>query len=335
MTSAEQHEEIRIESVCVVGTGAVGGLVGGRLAEAGAEVTFVDRGEQLRALRTDGLELIRPDGSSDRIRPSGTTGDTREAGVHDLVVLAVKAYDLPGAARSLPPVLGPDTVVLPLQNGIPWWYFHEHPGDLGGRRLDSLDPDGIVEEHLDAGRVLGCVPYVAAEVVEPGVVRHREGDSLPVGEPDGTQSARAAAVSDLLEAAGFRSRILDDVRSEIWLKAWGSLSFNPVSALTGATLEEICGHPETRELVRAMMEEARPVAEDLGATFRRSVEYRIAGAEAVGAHRTSMLQDLEAGRRLELEGLVGSVLELADLTGNPAPRIEAVYATTKLLADRR
>lgn len=325
----------RIDSVCVVGVGAVGGLVGCRLVGAGVDVTLVDRDEQLEALRAGGLGLVHPDGSRTRVHPSGTTGDTREAGVHDLVVLAVKAYDLPEAARSLPPLLGPDTVVLPLQNGIPWWYFHGHPGDHGGRTLESLDPEGVVEEHLDAGRVVGCVPYVAAEVVEPGVVRHREGDSLPVGEPDGVRSSRATAVAELLERAGFRSRVLEDVRSEIWLKAWGSLAFNPVSALTGATLEEICRHPGTRALVRDMMEEARPIAEDLGATFRRTVERRIAGAEAVGAHRTSMLQDLEAGRRLEIDALVGSVLELARLTGNPAPRIEAVHAMTELLASRR
>lgn len=325
----------RIDSVCVVGAGAVGGLVGARLTEAAVDVTLVDRGERLEALRADGLGLIHPDGTRARVRPSSATDDTREAGAHELVVLSVKAYDLPEAARSLPPLLGPDTVVLPLQNGIPWWYFHGHPGGHGGRTIESLDPDGVVEAHVDAGRVVGCVPYVSAEVVEPGVVRHREGDSLPVGEPDGSRSGRVLAVAELLESAGFRSRVLDDVRSEIWLKAWGSLSFNPVSALTGATLGEICRHPESRALVRDMMEEARPVAEDLGATFRRSIERRIAGAEAAGAHRTSMLQDLEAGRRLEIDALVGSVLELARLTGNPTPRIEAVHAATKLLASLR
>ncbi|MFW6193005.1 MAG: ketopantoate reductase family protein [Gemmatimonadota bacterium] len=324
-----------IDSVCVVGAGAVGGLVGGRLIDAGVDVTLVDRGEQLEALRQGGLTLIGADGSRTRFPDVDATGDTGEAGVHDLVVLSVKAYDLPGAARSLPPLLGPDTVVLPLQNGIPWWYFHAHPEGYEDRDLEALDPDGVIRDHVPGGRVVGCVAYVAASVVEPGVVHHREGGSLPVGDPDGSRSARAAAVSELLGAAGFRSRVLEDIRSEIWLKAWGSLAFNPLSALTGATLEEICRHPQTRTLVRDMMEEARPVAEDLGASFRRSVDRRIDGAESVGAHRTSMLQDLEAGRRLEVEALVGSVLELARLTGRPAPRIEAVYAATKLLDDRR
>lgn len=324
-----------LESVCVLGAGAVGGLLGGRLAEAGVEVSLIEQGERLEALRSDGLALIRRDGTPTEIRPERVVGDAREAGVHDLVILAVKAYDLPRVARGLNALVGPDTTVLPVQNGIPWWYFHELPGAFEDRSLEALDPDGVLAEHVDADRIVGCVPYVAAEVVEPGVVRHREGDALPVGEPDGTRSDRAAAVSSLLEAAGFRSRILDDIRSEIWLKAWGSLAFNPVSALTGATLEEICRHPETRALVREMMEEARPIAQDLGAGFRRSIDRRIAGAEAVGSHPTSMLQDLRAGRDLEIEALVGSVLELGRLTGNPTPRIEGVYALTKLLAARR
>lgn len=325
----------RIQRVCVLGTGAVGGLVGARLADTGVDVTLVDRGEQLEALRENGLTLLRPDGDPLRVGPERVAADTREAGEHDLVVLAVKAYDLPDAARTLDPLVGPGTVVLPLQNGIPWWYFHALSGPDRGRRLETLDPDGVLRDRVDVGRVVGCVPYVAGKVVEPGVVRHSEGNALPVGEPDGSVSGRVEDVSELLEAGGFRSRVLEDVRSEIWLKAWGSMSFNPVSALTGATLDEICRHPDTRALVRGIMEEARPIAEDLGATFRRSIERRIAGAEAVGAHKTSMLQDLEAGRRLELDALVGSVLELGRLTGHATPRIEAVYALTKLVAASR
>jgi len=323
------------ERVCVVGAGAVGGLLGGRLARAGAAVTLVDRGRQLEALRASGLTLIGLDGRRETIAPIRVTGDASRAGKQDLVILAVKAYDLPAAAVSVPPLLGPETVVLPVQNGIPWWYFHAFGGEHDGRRLDSVDPDGIVAEHVDPERILGCVAYVASAVVEPGVVRHREGRAFPVGEPGGTLSRRARRVSELLERAGLRSRVLEDVRSEIWLKAWGSLSLNPISALTGATLAGICRDHEARELARAMMEESREVAGSLGASFRRSIERRLEGAEAVGEHRTSMLQDLEAGRRLEVDALVGSVIELARLTGHPVPRIEAVYALVRLRAASR
>lgn len=309
--------------------------MGGRLAQACAEVTLVDRGAHLEALRTSGLTIVHPDGGRETIERVRVTDDTAQAGEQDVVVLGVKTYDLEEAAAEVPPLLGPETVVLPVQNGIPWWYFHGFGPPLEGRRLQSLDPRGTLEARVDPERVLGCVPYVASERVEPGVVRHREGGYFPVGEPDGSTTGRVRAVADLLEKGGLRSRVLDDVRSEIWLKALGSLSLNPVSALTGATLEEICRDPDTRALVRGMMEEARDVAEALGASLRRSVERRIEGAEAVGDHRTSMLQDLKAGRELELAGLVGSVLELAELTGTPAPRIEAVFAATKLLAETR
>ncbi len=335
MSRAGNDEHPIPGSVCVVGAGAVGGLVGGCAARAGADVTLVDRGERLEALREDGLTLISPDGGRAEVTGVRVARDTSEVGSCDLIVLAVKTYDLPDAARSIPPLIGPETVVLALQNGIPWWYFHEQGGRFEGRRLRSLDPEGVIGEHLDPDRVLGCVAYVAAEVSEPGVVRHREGKWFPLGEPDGTVSGRARAVAAFLERAGFRSKVLEDIRSEIWLKAWGSLSFNPISALTGATLAEIGRHPDTRDVVRGMMEEAKEVCGELGISVRRSIEDRIAGAEAVGDHETSMLQDLRAGRELEIEGLVGSVLELAALTDTPAPRIRAVYALTKLLERQR
>lgn len=335
MSHAGSEERPVPDRVCVVGAGAVGGLVGGRAARAGADVTLVDRGEHLEALRQEGLTLISPDGVRETVSGIRVSGDTSEVGPRDLVVLAVKTYDLSDAARSIPPLIGPETVVLPLQNGIPWWYFHEHGGAFDGRRLRSLDPEGVIGEHLDPDRVLGCVAYVAAEVVEPGVIRHREGKWFPLGEPDGSLSGRARAAAAFFERAGFRSKVLEDVRSEIWLKAWGSLAFNPISALTGATLAEICRDPDTRAVARAVMEEAEEVCGKLGVSVRRSIEDRIAGAEAVGDHETSMLQDLRAGRELEIEGLVGSVLELAELTETPAPRIRTVYALTKLLERHR
>lgn len=321
--------------ICVVGAGAVGGLIGARLARTPARVTLVDRGPRLEALESSGLTVVDPDGARATVEDVRVTGDTADAGRQDLVVLAVKTYDLSEAARKMPPLLGPETLVLPVQNGIPWWYFHGIGGPHEGRRLESVDPEGVIAANIDPERVVGCVPYMAADVPQPGVVRHREGGYLPVGEPGDSRSRRAEALAELLEDAGFRSRVLEDVRSEIWLKAWGSLSFNPVSALTGATLAGICRDPGARGLVRAMMEEARAVGEALGVSFRRSIDRRIAGAEAVGEHETSMLQDLERGRPLELDALVGSVVELADLTGHPVPRIEAVYVLAQLRAETR
>jgi len=321
--------------VCVVGAGAVGGLVGARMAMSGVDVTLLDRGPHLAAMQDAGGPLVVDrDGARERVEDLRVTGDPGSAGRHDVVFLAVKTYDLPEAAESVPPVMGDDAVVVPLQNGIPWWYFYRSPGPYEGRRLESLDPDGRIAEHIDASRVLGCVPYVASELPEPGVIRHHEGKWFPVGEPDGRESERGAHVRDLFERGGFGSRVLPDIRSEIWLKAWGSLAFNPISVLTRATLGEICRDPGTRGVARGMMEEAQAVAEALGASFRRSIDRRIEGAEAVGDHKTSMLQDLEAGHRLELEGLVGSVLELARLTGQPAPRIRTVYALVDLLISK-
>ena len=321
--------------VCVLGSGALGGLLGAHMIRAGASVTLVDQGAHLEALASRGLTLIDPDGERQTLRPHHVSGDPREAGTHDIVVLGVKAYDLPSITPCVSELLAPGGVVLPVQNGIPWWYFAAFGDPYEGRPLESLDPGGILAEHIDPDRVIGCVSYVASEVVEPGVVQHREGQWFPVGEPDGSQSPRVARVARLVEDSGLRSKVLEDIRSEIWLKAWGNLSFNPISALTGATLAAICRDPGTRSLARGMMEEAREVAEALGASFRRSIDRRIAGAEAVGEHKTSMLQDLEKGRRLELEALVGSVLELADLTGKPVPRIRAVHALVELLASNR
>jgi len=228
-------------------------------------------------------------------------------------------------------LMGPDTMIVPVQNGIPWWYFHKHGGEFDGHRLDTLDPTGLLTKHIDADRIIGCVVYPAAAVIEPGVIKHVEGDRFPIGELDGSTSARVEKLFELFTQSGFRSRILDDIRSEIWLKAWGNLSFNPISALTHATLESICQFPETRKLAENMMMEAQNIAEALNITFRHTIEKRIAGAEGVGAHKTSMLQDVEAGRSLETEALIGAILELGQLNKIPAPSIEAVYALVKLL----
>src|SRR5262249_22130017 len=245
--------------------------------------------------------------------------------------LAMKAHQLAAVADSVPLLCGPATVIVPMQNGIPYWYFHKLAGPLQGRALASVDPDGRIGRSIGAERVLGCVVYPASEFVAPGVVRPIEGDRFPLGELDGSISERAQRVSDAFVRAGFKAPLLPDIRAEIWLKLWGNLVFNPVSALTRATLEDICRFAPTRDLAAPMMSEAQQVAAKLGITFRVSIERRIAGAEKVGAHKTSMLQDVEAGREPEIEALVGSVVELARLTDTPTPCIDAVYALTRLL----
>jgi ketopantoate reductase len=317
--------------ICVVGSGAIGGLMGAKLALAGNQVSIIDQGAQLAAIRDQGLKLIWEDGSEQVAQPALATDQVADVGPQDLVILALKAHYLELVARQIPSLLGPETMIVTVQNGIPWWYFHNHGGPFDGHRLNTLDPSGILGRDIDGDRIVGCVVYPAAAVEAPGVVRHVEGDRFPVGELDGTTTKRVQALHDLLVDAGFRSRILDDIRGEIWLKAWGNLSFNPISALTHATLAGICQFPETRQLAADMMAEAETVAGKLGITFRHTIEKRIAGAESVGAHKTSMLQDVELGRSLEVEALVGAVLELAELTETPAPSIAAVYACVKLL----
>ena len=317
--------------ICVVGAGAIGGLMAAKFALAGNEVTVVDQGEHLAAIQNKGLKLIWEDGSEHLVDSLTATDSVVTAGVHDLVVLALKAHYLEAVAPDVAALLGPETAILTVQNGIPWWYFQRHGGPFDGLRLNTLDPTGTLGKYIPGDRIVGCVVYPAAEVSDLGVIRHVEGDRFPIGELDGSESARVQRLHDLFVESGFRSRVLDDIRSEIWLKAWGNLTFNPISALTHATLEGICKFPDTRRLAATMMAEAQAIAEALGVTFRHTIEKRIAGAESVGAHKTSMLQDVEAGRSLEVEALMGAVLELGKLTETPAPSIEAVYACIKLL----
>ncbi len=315
---------------CIVGAGSVGCLVGARLARAGVEVTLVARGQNLRVLQAQGLTLVESDGSA-AVHRLHAVGSLAEAGRHDLVVLSTKAHQVAALADGIAGLLDGDAVIVTMQNGIPWWYFLGRPGPFQGRTVESVDPGGYVAARIPADRVLGCVVYPACELPQPGVVRHVEGDRFPVGELDGSLSPRAQRVSLLFESAGLRSPILSDVRSEIWLKLWGNLSFNPVSALTRATLGQICTQPRSRALVAGMMAEAQAVAEALGVSFRVTIERRIEGAARVGNHRTSMLQDVEAGRATELDALLGSVIELARLVGVPVPALEAVYACTWML----
>jgi 2-dehydropantoate 2-reductase len=318
--------------IAIVGCGAIGGYVGARLALAGEEVTFIVRGANLEAVRGRGVRLILGDGSEQAASNVMATQDCAAAGAQELVILAVKAHQLEAVASDVPHLFGPDTVVVTMQNGIPYWYFHQHGGELAGSVVRSVDPSGVIARMIPAERVVGCVVYPAAELIAPGVVKHIEGDRFPVGELDGTSSERVRRVSQCFAHGGFKAPVLEDIRAEIWLKLWGNLTFNPISALTRSTLADICQFPATRALAAAMMTEAQAIAHKLGIVFRVSLEKRIAGAERVGRHKTSMLQDVEAGRPPELEALVGSVVELGRLTRTPTPHIDTVYGLTQLLA---
>ncbi|MCY4101706.1 MAG: 2-dehydropantoate 2-reductase [bacterium] len=320
--------------VCVVGAGAIGGLMAVRMAAAGQAVSVVARGDHLAAIRRHGLRLLEADGREVVTPDIVASDDFAALGPHDVVVLALKAHQIAAVADDLGHLYGPDTVVVPVQNGIGWWYFERHGGPHDGRRLRTLDPDGALAAAVLAERIVGCVAYPAAEKVRPGVIRHVEGDRFPVGELDGSRSGRAAAVASAFGEAGFTSRVLADIRSHLWVKAWGNLAFNPISALTGATLAQICRNEATRVLAAAMMNEAAEIARRLGVRIRITVEQRIAGAEKVGEHKTSMLQDAEAGRPLEVDPLVGVFVELGELTGVPTPAISSVYALVTLLNRR-
>ncbi|MFI4890105.1 MAG: 2-dehydropantoate 2-reductase [Steroidobacterales bacterium] len=318
--------------IAIVGVGAIGGYVGHRLAHAGEDVTFIARGRNLEVLQTQGIRLLLPDGTEEAVPKLRATADYAAAGPQDLVILAMKAHQVEAVAADVPKLFGPQTVVVPMQNGIPYWYFHRHPGPLAGTRVRSADPHGLIGQHIPGERVIGCVVYPATELIQPGVVKHVEGNRFPVGEPDGTESERVRQVSACFVRGGLQSPVLKDIRAEIWLKLWGNMTFNPISALTRGTLAGICQYPLTRELAVLMMTEAQTIAGKLGITFRVPIEKRIAGAERVGHHKTSMLQDVEAGRELEIDALLGSVVELARLTETPTPHLDTVYALTKLLA---
>lgn len=312
----------------------MGTLLGARLCSANI-VSVVEKGTRYENIRQQGFRLIQTDGTTLRRRPDKVSSDCAGMGPQDFVFLAVKAYDLIEATENIAILLDDNTAIVTIQNGIPWWYFQNHPGRLANTRLKSLDPEGLLADRIDPNRIIGCVAYPAAELLEDGSVQHVEGFRLPVGELDGQVRERTERLVELLEEAGFKSRALSDIRSEYWLKAWGALSINPVSALTGAKMDEICTYDPTRQLVATLMKEAEGVAKSLGISFRHSIEERIEGAKAVGPHRTSMLCDLEAGRRLETEALIGSIIELAQMCGQAVASIEAVHACLLLLAATR
>jgi 2-dehydropantoate 2-reductase len=317
--------------IAIVGAGAIGGYVGAKLALAGEDVTFIVRGANCDAIRRNGFKLIMDDGSEHIAANVKATGDYAEAGPQDLVILALKAHQLEAIAEQLHHLLGPDTPIVTMQNGIPYWYFYKTGGALEGSQLQSVDPTGIIGKHIPASRVIGCVVYPASELIAPGVVKHFEGERFPLGELDGSTSERITRISECFTNAGFKAPILDNIRAEIWLKLWGNLSFNPISALTHSTLVDICQFPLSRSLVEALMTEAQIIANKLRIEFRVPMDKRIAGAEKIGKHKTSMLKDVEAGRALEVDALVGSVIELARLTETPTPHLDTVYALVKLL----
>jgi 2-dehydropantoate 2-reductase len=322
--------------ICVVGAGAIGGMLGVKLALSGNEVTLILRGANLAAVQQNGLRLIEEGGRELLAQPIRATSVIAEAGVQDVVILALKAHQVAAVAADLPALMHADTRVITMQNGIPWWYFHKLPGELGqryqGTPVRSVDPDGTIARYIPVDRVIGSVVYPASEVISPGVIKVIEGNRFTLGEIDGSDTPSIRAISDAFKAAGFKAPVISDIRSEIWLKLWGNLSFNPISALTHATLEDICVFPATRELAANMMREAQTIGEKLGVQFKVSLDKRINGAQAVGQHKTSMLQDVELGRPIELEALVGSVIELGRITETPTPNIDAVYALTSLLA---
>jgi 2-dehydropantoate 2-reductase len=318
--------------IVVAGAGAVGGYIGARLAKAGADVVLFARGPHLEAMQTRGLRVTSAEGDFE-VRPQ-VTGDLATIGTADVVFLGVKAHGLTALAPTLAPLLGPDTVVVSTQNGIPWWYFQNYGGELDGLRLERVDPGGVIADSIEPRRVIGSLAYFATDVAEPGVIHHTEGNRISFGEPDGSKSARAKAIAEALIAAGFRCPVTARFRHEIWVKLLGNVAFNPISALTGGTLEELVRHPETSQVVREIMTETEAVAGKLGIEMPISIDQRIAGAEKVGAHKTSMLQDLEAGRPLELEAVVGAVVELGDRLGVPMPATRAVYACAKMLDEK-
>jgi 2-dehydropantoate 2-reductase len=313
--------------IAIVGAGAIGGLLGGHLARIGVDVTLIARGAHLAAIKEKGLRVVAA--SSDfTVKPTAVE-DPRDAGPQDYVIVTLKSPAVAAMAEKMTPLLGEDTAVVMAVNGLPWWYFHGVEGPLQGRRLTSLDPDGLQWKAIGPQRVLGCVVYPAAEVSEPGVITHVSGDRFSLGEPSGETTDRVRVLSKLLIEAGLKAPVKKDIREEIWVKLWGNVAFNPLSALTGATLAQICGTDGTRALAKAMMMEAENVAKAVGIHMPIDIERRIAGAAAIGEHKTSMLQDFERGRQTEIDAIIGSVAELARLVAVDTPMIDGILALVR------
>jgi len=315
----------------IAGAGAIGAYIGARLAQAGFEVTLFARGPHLRAMQEHGVQVRSSEG--DFVARPSIASSLEEVGPVDVVFLGVKAHGLPQLAPQLRPVLGPETTVVSTQNGIPWWYFQGFGGDWEGLRLERIDPGGVISSAIEAPRVVGSIVYFSTEIPAPGVIQHIEGNRISLGEPDGSRSDRCRRIAEALIASGLRCPVTTRIRHEIWVKVLGNASFNPVSALTRATLAQMVRDPGVCSVIRNIMQEVEAVSRKLGMELPVSIEQRMAGAEKVGEHKTSMLQDLEAGRPMELEALVGAVVELGERVGLSMPYTRTVYSCTKLLAE--
>jgi 2-dehydropantoate 2-reductase len=319
--------------IAIAGAGAIGGYIGARLAQVGSDVVLFARGPHLRAMQEKGLRVVSSDGDFE-VKPH-VTGDLQDIGRADVIILGVKAHGLTTLAPQLSPFIGPDTTVVSTQNGIPWWYFQNYPGDLDGLRLEHVDPGGAIANAIPADRVVGSLAYFSTDIAEPGVIHHTEGNRLSLGEPNGARTDRVKAVAQAMITAGLRAPVTTRFRHEIWVKLLGNVAFNPISALTRATLEDMVRHPELSKVIREVMAEVEAVAAKLGIELPISIDQRMAGAEKVGAHKTSMLQDYEAGRPMELDAIVGAVVELGDRLQVPMPVTRSVYACAKLLNEIR
>ena len=314
--------------ICIYGAGAIGAYLGARLIEAGCEVTLIARGPHLQAMRENGLTLQT--GDEQQTLQVNCTDNPAEVGPQDYVVVTLKAHSVAPIVEQILPLLGPDTPVVTAQNGVLWWYFHGLPGPWENHQLDTADTDGLIWKTLGPERAIGCVVYPSCEIVEPGVVRHLDGNRFMLGEPDGSKSERVVALADAFSSAGLKAPVRKKIRDDIWFKLLGNATFNPVSVLTGGTLEQMCRDPGVRAIIRGMMHEAQQVADRLGVKFVMDIEKRINGAENVGAHKTSMLQDFDQGRPLEIDALVASVSELGRLVDVPTPTLDAVLSMVLL-----
>ena len=319
--------------IVIVGAGAIGGYIGAQLTRVGADVVLVARGSHLRAMQDRGIQVRSADGDFD-VHPK-LAADVSDVGKADVVILAVKAHSLTPIASSLRTLFGRDTVVVSTQNGLPWWYFQNLGGEYDGLGLERVDPGGVIAAAIEPRRIVASLAYFSTDIVEPGVIHHTEGNRISFGEPDGTRSERARAIAEALIAAGFRCPLTTRIRHETWVKLIGNVAFNPISALTGGTLEELARDPDIAPVVRTVMTEIEAVAERLGIALPITIDQRMAGAEKVGPHKTSMLQDFEAGRPMEIEAVVGAVVELGDKVGVPMPATRAVYGCVKLLDAHR
>ena len=319
--------------IAIVGAGAIGAFLGAKLALSGEDVYLIARGPHLREMQANGVQVQSPEGDFEA-HPTATD-DYESIGPVDFVLLTVKAHSLTAIAPNLAPLLGPETAVVSAQNGIPWWYFQSHGGPFDGQSIESVDPGGVISKAIDSSRIIGCVVYPSTVIVEPGVIKHIEGNRFSIGELDGTNSDRCKRLAAALIGAGLRAPVRGHIRHDMWVKLLGNVVFNPMSALTGATLVDMVTHPETSAVVQAVMAEADAVAEGLGVRLPLTIEQRMEGAKKVGAHKTSMLQDLEAGRPMELESVVGVVIELGEKLGLPMPHTKTLYSCARLLGQVR